>query len=43
MDYADAALVVLGDMLHVTSIATIDVNDFSAYRLANGRALKLVF
>lgn len=43
MDYADATLVVLGDVLHATSIATIDVNDFSAYRLANGRALKLVF
>ena len=43
MDYADATLVVLGDMLHVNSIATIDVNDFSAYRLANGKALKLVF
>jgi predicted nucleic acid-binding protein len=43
MDYADATLVVLGDMLHLTSIATIDVNDFSAYRLANGKALKLVF
>ena len=43
MDYADATLVVLGGMLRVTSIATIDVNDFSAYRLANGKALKLVF
>ena len=43
MDYADATLVVLGDLLRVTSIATIDVNDFSAYRLANGKALKLVF
>jgi hypothetical protein len=43
MDYADATLVVLSDVLHVTSIATIDVKDFSAYRLANGKALKLVF
>ena len=43
MDYADATLVVLGDMLRVTSIATIDVNDFSVYRLANRKALKLVF
>lgn len=43
MDYADATLVVLGELLHVTAIATIDVNDFSAYRAANGKALKLVF
>ena len=43
MDYADATLVVLGERLRVTSIATIDVNDFSTYRLANGKALKLVF
>lgn len=43
MDYADATLVVLGEMLRVASIATIDVNDFSAYRQANGKALKLVF
>ena len=43
MDYADATLIVLGDMLHVMSIATIDVKDFSAYRLTNGKALKLVF
>ena len=43
MDHADATLVVLGELLHVASIATIDVNDFSAYRLANGKALTLVF
>ena len=43
MDYADATLIVLGEILHVMSIATIDVKDFSAYRLTNGKALKLVF
>ena len=43
MDYADATLVVLGEMLRVALIATIDVNDFSAYRQSNGKPLKLVF
>ena len=43
MDYADATLVVLAEMQRVTAIATIDVNDFLAYRLSNGRAFRLVF
>lgn len=43
MDYADATLVVLGELQKVRAIATIDVNDFTAYRLATGKALRLVF
>lgn len=43
MDYADATLVVLAELQKISSIATIDVNDFSAYRMANGKSLKLVF
>jgi predicted nucleic acid-binding protein len=43
MDYADATLVVLAEMQKVSSVATIEVNDFSAYRMANGKSLKLVF
>ncbi len=43
MDYADATLVVLAEMQRVTAIATIDVNDFTAYRLSNGKAFRLVF
>lgn len=43
MDYADATLVVQGELLRIDAIATIDVNDFSVYRRANGKAFKLVF
>ena len=43
MDYADATLVVQGERLGISAIATIDVNDFSVYRRANGKAFKLVF
>ena len=43
MDYADATLLVLGEMEKTAAVATIDVNDFSVYRLANGKALTLVF
>jgi predicted nucleic acid-binding protein len=43
MDYADATLVVVAETQRIAHIATIDVNDFSTYRLANGKALKLVF
>ena len=43
MDYADATLLALAETENVGAIATVDVNDFSAYRLNNGRALKLVF
>lgn len=43
MDYADATLVVQGERLGIGAVATIDVNDFSVYRRANGKAFKLVF
>ena len=43
MDYADATLIVQGELLRIDAIATIDVNDFSVYRRANGKAFKLVF
>ncbi len=43
MDYADATLLVLGEMEKTAAVSTIDVNDFSVYRLANGKALTLVF
>ena len=43
MDYADATLVVQGELLRIGAIATIDVNDFSVYRRANGKPFKLVF
>ncbi len=43
MDYADATLVVQGDLLRTGAIATIDVNDFSVYRRANGKPFDLVF
>ena len=43
MDYADATLIVMAESQKLDSVATIDINDFSTYRLANGKALKLVF
>ena len=43
MDYADATLLVLGEIEKITAVATIDVNDFSVYHLVNGKALTLVF
>ena len=43
MDYADATLLALAEIEKVSSIATLDVNDFSVYRMANGKAMKLVF
>ena len=43
MDYADATLVVIGELHKVTRIATIDENDFTAYRLSNGASFRLEF
>ena len=43
MDYADATLIVLGEIEKITASASIDVGDFSVYRMANGKPLKLVF
>ena len=42
MDYADATLLLLAETRNVYSIATIDVADFSVYRLRSGSAMKLV-
>ena len=39
MDLADASLVWLASDTGVTSIMTMDVRDFSRYRLADGRGL----
>jgi len=43
MDYADATLIVLGETQKIAAVATIDEGNFSAYRSANGKPLKLVF
>lgn len=43
MDYADATLLALGEIEKISAVATIDVNDFSVYRMANGKSLTLVF
>ena len=43
MDYADATLMALAEIERLSTIATIDVGDFSVYRLSNGKALKLTF
>ena len=43
MDYADATLLVLGEIEKTNAVATIDVNDFSVYRMANGKSVTLVF
>lgn len=36
-DFTDAALVALAQRHHIHRIVTVDVRDFSAYRLAGGR------
>ena len=42
-DLADASLVLIGERLGVTDIATIDTTDFSIYRTRTGRAFRNVF
>ena len=42
MDLADASLIWVAQQTGVTDILTIDVRDFSVYRLANGKALRPV-
>ena len=42
MDLADATLVWLGSETGVTTILTLDVRDFSRYRLADGRAFDIL-
>lgn len=43
MDYADASLIVLADIERVFSVATVDLDEFSAYRTASGKTLKNTF
>ncbi len=38
-DFTDAALVALAGMHGITKIVTVDVRDFSVYRLPDGRAI----
>ena len=42
MDLADASLVWLAEQTGVTTIMTLDVRDFSRYRLADGRAFEIL-
>ena len=42
MDFADATLVWLAEETRVTRIMTMDVRDFSRYRLADGRAFEIL-
>ncbi len=42
MDFADATLIWLAEEAGVTEIMTVDVADFSRYRLPDGRAFKLL-
>jgi uncharacterized protein len=43
MDYADASLVVLAEIRKIYRVATIDFNDFTTYRTADGKVIKNVF
>jgi predicted nucleic acid-binding protein len=42
MDFADATLVWAANEIGVNAIMTIDVRDFSRYRLADGRAFEIL-
>ena len=42
MDLADASLVWLAEQTGVTTVMTLDVRDFSRYRLADGRAFDIL-
>jgi predicted nucleic acid-binding protein len=42
MDFADATLYWLANETGVTSIMTLDVRDFSRYRLPDGRAFEML-
>ncbi len=42
MDFADASLVWLASETNVTAIMTLDVRDFSRYRLSDGQAFELL-
>jgi predicted nucleic acid-binding protein len=42
MDFADATLLVLADVLEVVDVLTLDRRGFSTYRTAEGRSMRLV-
>ena len=42
MDFADATLVLLGQHLGITSIATLDRRGFTTYRQQSGRSFRLI-
>ncbi len=37
-DFTDAALVAMADVMNIAQILTVDVRDFSVYRLSNGES-----
>jgi uncharacterized protein len=43
MDFADASLVLLAEHSDTLALATIDLGDFAAFRLASGKRFRLVF
>lgn len=42
MDFADASLYWLASETNVTAIMTVDIKDFSRYRLPDGRAFEII-
>lgn len=42
MDLADASLVWLAGKTRISAVMTVDVRDFSRYRLPNGRAFEII-
>jgi predicted nucleic acid-binding protein len=42
MDFADATLLLLADVLEVVDVLTLDRRGFSTYRTAEGRGMRLV-
>jgi uncharacterized protein len=42
MDFADATLLLLADVLEVVDVLTLDRRGFSTYRTAEGRSMRLV-
>jgi hypothetical protein len=42
MDFADATLLLLADVLEVVDVLTLDRRGFSTYRTAEGRSIRLV-
>jgi predicted nucleic acid-binding protein len=42
MDFADATLLLLADVLEIVDVVTLDRRGFSTYRTAEGRSMRLV-